>query len=62
VTNDPATDRFDGWSPDGDWIAFESDRNGPWHIFAVNPDRGELWQITDGSANDWNAIWVGGHE
>jgi TolB protein len=62
VTNDPATDRFDGWSPSGDWIAFESDRNGPWHIFAVNPDRGELWQVTDGSANDWNAIWVGGRE
>jgi len=62
VTNDPATDRFDGWAPSGDWIAFESDRNGPWHIFAVNPEQGELWQITDGTANDWLAIWVGGDE
>jgi TolB protein len=62
VTNDPATDRFDGWSPSGEWILFESDRKGPSHIFAVNPKRGELWQITDGTGNDWHAIWVGGQE
>jgi hypothetical protein len=47
-------------SPDGGWIAFESDRSGQWHICAVKPDGTKLWQITNGSANDWNAIWVGG--
>lgn len=59
MTNDPAEDRFSGWSPNGEWIAFESDRDGPWHIFAVNLERDEPWQITEGSTNDWNAIWVG---
>jgi len=56
VTNDPATDRFDGWAPSGDWIAFESDRNGPWHIFAVNPELGGRRRVKPLVAEGWKCF------
>jgi Tol biopolymer transport system component len=38
VTTDPATDRNPRWSPDGERIAFSSDRSGDFDIWVVNAD------------------------
>jgi Tol biopolymer transport system component len=36
----PADDLALGWSPDGNWILFASDRSGPWGIWALGITRG----------------------
>ncbi len=36
----PADDLALGWSPNGNWILFASDRSGPWGIWAIGVTRG----------------------
>jgi LysM repeat protein len=38
LTNNAANDGLPTWSPDGNAIAFASDRDGTWAIWAMNPD------------------------
>lgn len=38
LTNDPANDGLPTWSPDGQTIAFVSDRGGVWAVWAMNAD------------------------
>jgi serine/threonine-protein kinase len=46
---------FDGentsgvWSPDGQQVAFASNRNGPWQVFVMSADGGAARQITTGA-------------
>jgi TolB protein len=61
ITNDPAHDVNPFWSPDGKWIAFESDRNGFVQIFLINADGSNVVQVTDGemdhrfeNSNPWS--------
>ena len=35
LTNHPADDRYGNYSPDGDQIIFESNREGNWDIFVM---------------------------
>ncbi|PKN92615.1 MAG: hypothetical protein CVU44_13210 [Chloroflexi bacterium HGW-Chloroflexi-6] len=52
ISNDPGYDGRPTWSPDGRFIAFESDRNGNRDIFIVSPDGSGLKQITSSPANE----------
>ena len=45
-TSGPKSDTSPRWSPDGDKIAFLSDRNGDKQIFVVPTTGGEAYQIT----------------
>ena len=45
LTNDAPRDRGAFWAPDGR-ILFYSDREGPDEIWSINPDGGELRQVT----------------
>jgi hypothetical protein len=45
------------YSPDGGWIAFESDRNAYYQIFAVNPSSGNVVQLTTTGANQRRPTW-----
>ncbi|MES1245556.1 MAG: protein kinase [Acidobacteriota bacterium] len=45
ITDDPYRDRQARWSPDGAWIYFQSDRGGPFRIWAVRPDGSGLREV-----------------
>jgi len=47
LTNDAAFDRAPVWAPEGDRLAFYSNRGGVQHIWSVKPDGSDLRQITD---------------
>ena len=46
LTDDPHKDRAARWSPDGQRIAFYSDRTGAYEIWTVRPDGSEPQQLT----------------
>lgn len=52
LTNDPANDWSPAWSPDGQNIAFVSDRQ-PQGIYVVNADGTNQRFLTDGDAPSW---------
>lgn len=45
------------WSPDGNWLAFESDMTGNWDIWLIHRDGTGLKQITHESSNERFASW-----
>ena len=45
------------FSPDGDWIAFSSSRDGDHEIFIMRNDGEEITQLTDNSYDDWQPSW-----
>lgn len=45
------------WSPDGDWIAFTSERNGSADLYRVKPDGTGLERLTDSPAYDDQAAF-----
>ena len=57
LTNSPKQDRHPRWSPDGKWIAFESNRGGSFQIYLISPDGGEARQLTTIATEAGNAVW-----
>ncbi len=57
LTNSPKVDRHPRWSPDGKWIAFESNREGSMQIYLINVATWESKQITSIFTEASNAIW-----
>ena len=62
ITENPATDLEPAWSPNGDYIAFMSDRDGNWEIYILEIDRdgsnpGAVHRLTNHKANDWLPCW-----
>jgi len=57
LTQSPKQDRHPRWSPDGRWIAFESNRGGSTQIYVISPDGGEARQVTKISTEASQAIW-----
>jgi dipeptidyl aminopeptidase/acylaminoacyl peptidase len=47
LTDDNHVDRFARWSPDGNLIAFQSDRSGKYQIWVIHEDGSGLRQITE---------------
>src|SRR5262249_34435339 len=52
ITGDFEDARQPAWSPDGKAIAFQSYRDGGWHIWSVRPDGSNLKQLTVGPFDD----------
>src|SRR5215471_13582276 len=58
ATKDPkANSLFASWSPDGNRIAFRSDRTGERHIYVMNADGSNLKQITTAGAPNSFPSW-----
>jgi Tol biopolymer transport system component len=47
LTDDAARDRMPVWSPDGEKIAFYSDRSGSYSIWTIHPDGSGLTQVAE---------------
>jgi TolB protein len=45
------------WSPDGNRIAFASNRSGNWDIFTMDPDGSSVQQVTDHPGADIEPVW-----
>lgn len=52
LTNDPADDFHPRWSPDGQRIAFASNRDGDYEIYTIAADGSDLRQLTHNDASD----------
>jgi Tol biopolymer transport system component len=46
------------WSPSGDRIVYETNRNGNWDLYALDMNTGTETQLTDSPGNDLNAFWA----
>jgi len=46
------------WSPDGRYIAFESDRNGEYDIYVIDVDGTNAIQLTDNPGSDTSPVWA----
>jgi Tol biopolymer transport system component len=45
------------YSPDGEKIAFSSNRDGQWEIYVMNSDGTGQTRLTNNTANDWFPAW-----
>lgn len=52
LTSDPAADMMPTFSPDGEKIAFASERSGNWDIYVMEARGGQSVQITDSPAHE----------
>lgn len=58
LTQGPKNKRHPRWSPDGRWIAFESDRDGQLQIWLLPVVGGEARKLTSLSTGASNPIWA----
>ena len=59
LTDDPAQDGLPTWSPDGEWLAFLSNRGSEWAVWAVRPEDGREPVRLFGLEGSPGAEWVG---
>lgn len=57
LTQSPKNDRHPTWSPDGKWIAFESNRGGEYQIYVLPADGGEAAPITSVATGATSPVW-----
>jgi serine/threonine protein kinase/Tol biopolymer transport system component len=54
LTRGTATDRQPVFSPDGEWVAFSSNRSGNLDVWEISTKSGALRRITEDPADDWD--------
>jgi Tol biopolymer transport system component len=57
LTNTSAANLRPAWSPDGQRIAFQSNRDGPYHIYLMNADGSTAQQLSSGDRDDRHPAW-----
>ncbi|MCB9460449.1 MAG: serine/threonine-protein kinase [Anaerolineaceae bacterium] len=57
LTNDPSDNTFPLASPDGNWVAYQSDGDGDNEIYVVNTLGGQRQRITNNNYTDYLASW-----
>jgi TolB protein len=58
LTNDADWDVSPAWSPDGEQIAFASDRDGNWEIYVLDVGGGGATRLTNEPAEDAHPTWA----
>ena len=54
LTDHPASDRLPAWSPDGQWIAFQSERDGDQTIYWIEADGANPKRLANGRRPEWS--------
>lgn len=57
ISNHPSSDSQPAWSPDGDSIAFVSNRDGNQEIYIMKPDGSNQLNITNHPDDDYSPAW-----
>jgi TolB protein len=57
LTNNAYEDRYATWSPDGQWIAFHSDRDGDREIYMMDYMGENVRQLTQNDVDDIRPTW-----
>ena len=57
LTKNVADDQQPTWSPDGNWIAFTTNRDGNQEIYIMRRDGSELRNLTSNAASDFAPTW-----
>ena len=58
LTNSPGIDEVSpDWSPDGDRLAFASDRDGDFEVYTMKPDGSRVRQLTANTASEDEPSW-----
>jgi len=57
LTNNPASDWFPYWSPDGSKIVFNSNRSGNWDIYVMDSDGSNPTRLTNNPEDEYRATW-----
>lgn len=57
LTNDPSSDQYAHWSPDGSKIVFKSSRDGNQEIYVMNADGTNVRRLTNNMASDKQPFW-----
>lgn len=57
LTAGPKHDRHPTWSPDSQWIAFESNRGGTFQVYVIAANGGEARQLTTLSTEASQPVW-----
>ncbi len=58
LTEHLADDGYPSWSPDGRWIAFDSDRHGGIDLFVMRSDGSEPTRVSDAEGSEQAPVWV----
>jgi serine/threonine protein kinase len=58
LTGGGSLDRQPVYSPDGEWVAFSSNRSGNLDVWAVSTRTGALRRLTDHPADDWDPAFT----
>lgn len=59
LTHGDSNNGYPVWSPDGNWLAFMSDRDGILHLYAMRADGSEVTQLTMGGSQEAFPEWAG---
>ncbi len=59
LTDNPAVDQYPSWSPDGQEIVFESNRDGSQQIYVMSADGSDVRQITHDKNDHAVPVWMG---
>jgi TolB protein len=57
LTHNESQDGHPDWSPDTNYIVFESERDGNFEIYVMNPDGSDPRNLTNNSLDDYLPSW-----
>jgi Tol biopolymer transport system component len=57
LTTTAASNLRPAWSPDGQRVVFQSNRDGPYHIYLMNADGSNVQQLSSGDQDDRHPAW-----